>query len=98
MLRTGGAELVQVSGEPEHAGQPEPEAVQAERPQGAGLEEAEEPPDRDVGRDTGDDAAHHGLAAYPVAERSEEVRELVQPRSADDGRSQEEGEPGGVLV
>ena len=64
----------------------------------AGLEEADEEPDRDVGGDAGEEAADEGLAADAVAEGAEQVGELVDAGGEDDRRGQQEREAGGVLV
>src|SRR5207302_6322115 len=44
------------------------EAVQPERPEGLGCEEAHEEPHREIGGDPGDHAAHEGLTPNAVPE------------------------------
>ena len=76
----------------------EDEAVDRERHQVAGLEEAHEEAHRDVRREAGEDAADERLAADPVAEVAGEVGQLVDAGGEDDRRREQEREACRVFV
>ena len=82
----------------DEAGEAGGQAVDAERSKGSVLEVLRQEPDRQVGSDSGQDAADEDLAVDVPTERPEEVRQLEDARREDDRRRQQERGAGGVLV
>src|SRR5262249_60258489 len=73
-------------------------AVDGERRQAIGLEEAEQELDGEIGGDRGGDRPDQRLAADVVALRAEQLRQLEDARGTDDRGGEQGGEPGGLLV
>src|SRR5437879_3018948 len=85
-------------GQPGQARGPDQGAVDGERCQGARLKVPGEIAHGEIGADEGRDAAGQDLPADAASQRSKQFRDFVHPGGQDDGRCQQEGEPGGVFV
>ncbi len=84
--------------EAHHAEATDGDAVDAERRQALRLEVADEEARREVRGDRGNDRTDERLTPNAVTEMPGEVGDLVDARAENDGRREQEREPGRVFV